>query len=108
MLGELGQVAAELLERLVGALGILGRDPLSAADFLQPREQRVARDGVEREQEMLGRDELVLELPHLVLGPVEHARESGRSPRLLLSALQRRLLGERGLGLRAEVVGIRD
>ena len=102
LLGELGQVAAELLERLVGALGVLGGDALAAADLLQAREQLVARDGVEREQQVLGRDELVLELAHLVLGAVEHARERGRGARLLLRALQRRLLGERGLGLRAE------
>ena len=50
LLGELGQVAAELLERLVGALGILRGDALAAADLLQAREQLVARDGVEREQ----------------------------------------------------------
>ena len=108
LLGELGQVAAELLERLVGALGILGRDSLAAADFLQPLEQRVARDGVEREQEMLGRDELVLELAHLVLGPVEDAREGSRCPRLLLGALQRGLLGERGFRLQAELIRVRD
>src|SRR6185503_13277622 len=33
-LRELGQVAAELLERLVGALRVLARDPLAAADRL--------------------------------------------------------------------------
>ncbi len=108
LLGELGQVAAELLEGLVGALGILGRDSLAAADFLQPLEQRVARDGVEREQEMLGRDELVLELAHLVLGSVQDTREGGRRSRLLLGALQRGLLGERGFRLRAEIVRIGD
>ena len=86
LLGELGQVAAELLERLVGALGILRRDALAAADLLQPREQLVARDGVEREQQVLGRDELVLELAHLLLGAVEDAartrsRRSAAAPR---------------------------
>ena len=73
LLGELGQVAAELLERLVGALGVLRGDSLAAADLLQARQQLVARDGVEREQQVLGRDELVLELAHLLLGAVEHA-----------------------------------
>ena len=74
LLGELGQVAAELLERLVGALGILRGDALRAADVAERGEQRVAVDDVEREQQVLGRDELVLELPHLLLGVVEDAR----------------------------------
>ena len=82
-LRRLGEVAAELLERLVGALRVLRRDALAAAHLLQLREQLVARDGVEREQQVLGGDELVLELPHLVLGPVEHAREGGAGLRLL-------------------------
>ena len=64
-LGERGQVAAVLLERLVRALGILRRDLLAAADVLERLEQRVARDDVEREQQVLDRDELVTELPHL-------------------------------------------
>ena len=39
LLRRLGQVAAELRERLVGALGILARDALPAADLLDLREQ---------------------------------------------------------------------
>ena len=39
VLGQLGQVAAELLERLVGALGILRGDALPAAHVLHRREQ---------------------------------------------------------------------
>ena len=99
LLGELGQVAAELLERLVRAFGILRRDALAAAHLLQLREQLVARHDVEREQEVLGRDELVLELPHLLLGAVEHAGERGRGARLLRRALERGQSREIGLRL---------
>ena len=106
LLGELGQVAAELLERLVGAFGILRRDPLAAADVLEARQQVVARDDVEREQQVLGRDVLVLELAHLVLGAVEHAGERGRRGRLLRRALQGGQAREVGLGLRAHVRGL--
>ena len=108
LLGELGQVAAELLERLVGALRVLGGDALAAADLLQAREQLVARDGVEREQQVLGRDELVLELAHLLLGAVEDARERGRGGRLLGRALERRPLAELRLGFRTELLGVRN
>ena len=66
LLGERGQIAAVLLERLVRALGILRRDALAAAHLLRAPQQRVARDEVEREQEMLDRDELVSERAHLV------------------------------------------
>ena len=99
LLGELGQVAAELLERLVRALRILGRDALAAAHLLQLREQLVARHDVEREQQVLGRDELVLELAHLLLGAVEHAGERRRGARLLRRALQRGQAREIGLRL---------
>ena len=67
-LGGLGQVAAELLERLVAALGILRRDALPAAHLLDPREDLVARHRLEREEEVLGRDEVVLELLALLVG----------------------------------------
>jgi hypothetical protein len=82
-LGGCGQVTAELLERLIRPLGVLARHALRAAHVLEPREQLVAGDDVEREQQVLGRDVLVLELPHLVLGAVEHARERGADLRLL-------------------------
>ncbi len=79
-LGELGQVAAELLERLVRALGVLRRDALAAAHLLQRGEQRSRGSDVEREQQVLGRDVLVLELARLVVGAVEHlARTRPRS-----------------------------
>ena len=62
----------------------------------------VARDDVEREQQVLGRDVVVLHPLRLVGGLVEHARERGRDARLLLRALDRRLAAQRGLGLRAQ------
>ena len=93
-LGGLGQVAAELGERLVGALGVLARDALTAAHLLDPGEQLLARDGVERKQEVLGRDVLVLELPHLLEGAVEHAGEGGAGRGLARAAVCGRLGGE--------------
>ncbi len=106
LLGGLGQVAAELRERLVAALGILARDALPAADLLDLREQDVAWDDVEREQQMLGRDVLVLQLLRLVGRLVEDARERGAGLRLLRGALDRGLRGERRLGLGAQRGGI--
>ena len=102
----LGQVAAELRERLVGALGIGGGDAAAGRDLGDLREQLVARDDVEREQEVLRRDVLVLQLLRLVEGAVEHLRELRADLRLLLRALDARLLGERRLGLRAQRVGV--
>ena len=107
-LGSLGQVAAELLQRLVGALRILRGDALAAAHVLDSREQLVARDGVEREQQVLGRDVVVLELLRLVRRAVEHLRERGRRAGLLLDALAARLLRERSLGLGAQRLRVRD
>ena len=75
-LGERGQVAAVLLERLVRALGILRRDPLAAADAFERLEQRVSREHVERQQQVLDGDELVAELPRLVERRVERAARS--------------------------------
>ena len=104
LLGQLGEVAPELLERLVGALRILRGDALRAAHLLQRLEERVPRDDVEREQQVLGRDELVLELAHLLLGVVEHLGERGRDARLLSGcALDGRLCGEHRLGAGAHV-----
>ena len=77
-LGERGEVAAVLLERLVRALGVLRRDPLAAANVLEHRKQRVARENVECEQEVLDGDEVVAERPHLLERPVQHAPERGR------------------------------
>ena len=78
---QLRQVAAVLLQRLVGRLGILRGDALMAAHFLQGRHEPVAGDAelledlpagagvVEHgQQQMLDGDVLVLELLGLVLG----------------------------------------
>ncbi len=102
LLRGLGQVAAELRERLVGALGVLARDALAAAHILDPGEQLVARNGVERQQQVLGGDVVVLELARLVERLVEHAAERSARLGLLRGALDRRLGGERRLGLGAE------
>ena len=74
-LGERGQVAAVLLERLVGALRILRRHLLASPHSLQRLEQRVAGNDVEREQKMLDRDELVAQLAHRIAGRIEHTAE---------------------------------
>ena len=106
LLGRLGQVAAELLERLVAALGILRGDALPAAHLLDPRQDLLARHRLEREEQVLGRDVVVLELLALPVGAVEHARERGRDVRLLLAALDRRPRGELPLGVGAEALPV--
>ena len=103
LLGELGQVAAELLQCLVGALGILRGDALAAAHLRDLLQQSVAGDDVEREQQVLGRDVVVLELLGLVGSAVEHARERRADLRLLLRSLGGRLGVERRFGLRAQL-----
>ena len=88
LLGERGEVAAELLERLVGALGILRRHALAAAHLLERAQHLLAREDVERQQQVLGRDVVVLELARLLLGAVEHLAECVRDLRLqVLGAL---------------------
>ena len=84
LLRGLRQVAAELLERLVGLLGVLRGDAAPAAHLLDLREQLVARDDVEREQQVLGRDVVVVHALRLVEGLVEHLRERRADLRLLL------------------------
>ena len=89
-LGERREVAAVLLERLVRALGILRRDALPAAHLLERGEERFARDDVEREQQVLDRDELVAERLRLVERLVEHAPERRRRLRLRCRRRRRR------------------
>ncbi len=96
------QVAPELLQRLVRALGVLRRDALVPAHLLDPRERLVARDDAEREEQVLGRGEVVLELRALAVGLVEDASERCRDARLLLAALHRGPRGELLLRLRAQ------
>ena len=93
-LGERRQVAAVLLERLVRALGILRRHALAAAHLLERGEQRLARDDVESEQEVLDGDELVAERLGLLEGVVEDAPERRRRLRLRAAAGDGRLLPE--------------
>ena len=107
-LGERSQVAAELLERLVRALGILGRDALRAADLLDPRQQLVTGDDIEREQQVLDGDVLVVELLRFVACAVERLRELGRHARLLRGAFDGRLLRKSRFRLRAQRLGRRD
>ena len=79
--GGLGQVAAETLERAVLVLGVLVGDAVAAADLGQRLEQMVVAGAVrsqrvtgpagmlrDREQQVLGRDVLVIQLAHLGLG----------------------------------------
>ena len=100
-LGERGQVATVLLERLIRALGILRGDLLSASHSFQCLEQRVTRDDVEREQKMLDGDELVAELAHLVERTVEDTAEPCRRLRLA-AARDGRQLRESRLRLGAQ------
>src|SRR5438445_266667 len=79
--------AAELLECPVGALGVLRRHALAAADPLDPRERLVTRHDVEREEQVLCRDVVVLQLRALFVGLVQRPRERGRDARLLPAAL---------------------
>ena len=79
-LGGGGEVAAELRQRLVGSLGILRRHPLAAAHLLQRAEERLAGHELERQDEVLDRDELVVELARLVERVVERLAERRRSP----------------------------
>jgi hypothetical protein len=106
LLGELGEIAAELLERLVGALGILRGDALAAPHVRDLLEERVSRNDVQGKQKVLGRDVIVLELLRLVGGAVEHARERGRDLRLLLGPLRGRLGAQRRLGLGAQLARV--
>ena len=91
LLGLLGQVAPELLQRLVLVLGRLVGHAVGPADLADRLveavladaggAQRVARArgvGGEREQQVLGGDVLVLELAHLLLALAQDADELAR------------------------------
>ena len=84
-----------LLERIVGRAG---------------RAQRVAGLGLgggEREQQVLGRDVLVLELAHRLLGGAQHSDELVRRARGLAALATHRGQGvERGVGLGADGAGV--
>ncbi len=107
LLGLGGQIAAELLERLVGVLGRLAGDPVRPADLEQRLEQLLlggagaaqrlaglrAVPG-QREEEVLGGDVLVLELAGLVLGGAQDLHELARGRRLG-AGMARLVSGER-------------
>ena len=105
-LGRLGQVAPELRERLVAALGVGGRDAPAGRDLGDPGEELVSRDDVEREQKVLRRDILVLHPLRLVERAVEDLRERSGESRLLLRAFDAGLLGERRLSLGSQRFGV--
>ena len=88
-----------------GSDEVTRRPAVTSAIFAK---QLVARHDVEREQEVLRRDVLVLHPLRLVEGAVEHLRELRADLRLLLRALDAGLLRERRLGLRAQRVHVGD
>ncbi len=67
-----------------------------------PRQQLVARDGLQREQQVLDGDVLVVELLRLFACLVERARQLGRDARLLRRAFHGRLLREPRFRLRPQ------
>src|SRR5207244_2403147 len=102
--GRLGQVDAELLQRLVRVLGVLAGDPGGAADLAERLEQRL-RGGARRgqhglglsavggqpDQQVLGRDVLVVEL----LGPAGRGGDRGQQRAGHLRRAQRGAAGPR-------------
>ena len=94
--GDLGEVAAELLERLVLGLGILVGDALAAAHRVDALRDRLGRGaGVaqqaphvvvavlrEGQQQVLGGDVLVLALLGVLEGRLQHPRERRGEARL--------------------------
>jgi len=74
----------------------------------QHRLELIARNDIEGEQEMLGRDVVVLHPLRLVGGLVEHARKGGGNVGLLLHPLDGRLGVQSSLGLRPQLGGVGD
>ncbi len=108
-----GQVAAVLLEGLVGALRVLGRDALAAADALQRLEDGFLAGGMalqqrlglaaglgDTEEQVLGRDVLVAEATGLRLGALDDGLGTGVEAER--AARDPRPLGERRGDLAAE------
>ncbi len=101
--GDLGEVAAVLLERLELLLGVLAGDPVAAPHGLQGRQQVLAGDAEpvgQGEQQVLGRQVLVVQLGAGRVGVVEHPVEVTGQPRL--AAVGVRQLGERLVHLVAQ------
>ena len=84
------EVAAVLLEGGIGALGVLGGDPLAATHALEGLEDRLLAGRVrveerlrlaaglgDAEEQMLGRDVVVTETAGLRLGPIDDALRPG-------------------------------
>ena len=107
--GALREVHGEALEGLVLVLGVLVRHPVRAAHLLQRVGQRFAPGALgaqqvargeallrQRQQQVLGRDVLVLEVVCLLLGAVQHlvklARKRGLRSRLPGEARRRRVV----------------
>ena len=111
---DLGEVAAELLERLVLVLGVLVGDAVRAADGVERLEELVARRaGVDlrvvgqREQQVLGGDVLVAERARLLLGLADHLRGLEREAGLLVDVAGDGGLGVDGLvGAAADALGV--
>src|SRR5262249_41235877 len=108
-LGLLGQVASVLLERLVAPLRILRGDALPTTHLPDPREDLLPRDGLEGEEQVLGRDVVVLELALLRLGAVENLLQRVRDPRLHVRSSRRsRARGELLLRIGPESLPVRE
>ena len=100
LLRRLGEVAPEALERLVAVLGILVGHAVGAAHLLDRVRELVARRadvdrrlGGEREQQVLGRDELVAHPARLLVGVLEEPDQ------ILAERRRARVSADRGLGV---------
>src|SRR5205823_10800952 len=89
--GQLCQITAILLERLIRGLGVLRGHALIAADLLKRLQDAIAGDAEllqsrlvdYRQQEVLGADEVILQPICLLLRRLEDSAESGRDIDLL-------------------------
>ena len=113
LLGRLGEVAPEALERLVAVLGVLVGHAVRAAHLLDRLGELVARGAHvdrglagEREQEMLGRDELVAHPARLLVGVLEEADQVLAERGCARVSADRRLGVERLVGEPADALGI--
>ncbi len=116
VLGGLREVAPELLQRLVLLLGALVGHAMRPADGLDALLERLVRRAVavealrglaalrvgEREQDVLGRDVLVVELAGLALGEAQDVHELAARRRLLRARGDRRQLVQRLVDLRPD------
>ncbi len=116
--GLFGEVLAVFLQGLVLALGVLVGDALVAAHLLERLHEPVARDLIileqpggrvvragQREEIMLGAQELVLERGHLAVGVVERLAQALGKRELAAAADDLRAAGEFGVETLAELRG---